>query len=505
MPVRKRVAQPQPEPDDRRGLPGLVWAGIAVATIFGTAFVVRSCLPPAPPSSGVSVVPSADAGEPGRCVTRGEPFTVGEPGKLPGEPSTPDGLDPVIDDPMLMPFAVVVGRAVAVGDRFAVATLNEGDGGAVANIVRVDPSGAANSVTKLARIRGDLDPPAIVATGTGDELLIAWLEPNASSRSVRLAKLVGTEITKGAEIPEGRDESAAVDIAALKGRSVLVWDMIDEDKSYVVVAGLDNTNIGEVPFSRRVTPKGIDADSPRVVAHADGYFLAYLEHGAQSDRGPRSPSNTSSPKEKPGDKPAKEKPGKRDAQAEPTAQPEVDESQGGESIGLASVMVMQLDATGNQRSDALRVSPQSGTVMGFDVALAPDGSLVVAFRDDDAPTGGVTGGLTLVRVGVDGSTTKFESSDTDAAEGVPTLLPGWLSLSTLKGSDVLTRLGADGLPKEPLFVEPSLARGEPIAARGTTLLLAEPLGKGMRFMTATCGEASAHALPSASALVPADD
>ena len=422
---------------------------------------------------------------------RGEPFTVGEPAKPPGAASAPEQFQPIIDDPMLMPFAVVVGRAVSVGEGFAVATLNEGDGGTIANVVRVDPSGAANSVTKLARIRGDLDPPAIVATGNGDELLVAWLEPNASSRSLRLAKLVGTEVTKGAEIPEGRDESAAVDIAALKGRSVVVWDMLEDDKSYVVLAGLDNTNIGEVPFSRRVTTKDIDADSPRVIAHADGYFLAYLEHGAESKRGPK---NTSKPKEN------KEKRAKDPTPDEPADKPlkddEVDESQGGESIGVVSVMVMQLDATGNQRSDAIRVSPQSGTVTGFDVALASDGSLVVAFRDDDAPIGGVTGGLTLVRVGVDGSTKKFESSDTDVAEGIPTLLPGWLSLSTLTGPDVLTRLGADGLPKEPLFVEPSLVRGEPIAAFSTTLLLAEPLGKAMRFRTATCAESPLQALPS---------
>ncbi len=480
----------------------MVWAVIAVATIFGTAFVVRSCMPPEPPqSSSGAALPSGDAGEAGRCVARGEPFTVGDAVKLPsGSAAAPD-LEPVIDDPMLMPFAVVVGRAVSVGESFAVATLNEGDGGTVANIVRVDPAGAANSVTKLSRIRGDLDPPAIVSTGNGDELIVAWLEPNASSRSVRLAKLVGTEITKGAEIPEGRDESAAVDVASLKGKSVVVWDSVDGDKSYVALAGFDNANVGEVPFSRRVTPKDVDADSPRLVAATDGYFLAYLEHGAESDRGM---SGASGPTEKPKKKPKKK--GKADAGEEdppaddkPVDADEVDESRGGESIGQASVMVMQLDATGNQRSDAMRVSPQSGTVTGFDVSLAPDGSLVVAFRDDDAPTGGVTGGLSLVRVGVDGSTTKFDSSDTDAAEGIPTLLPGWLSISTLKGPDVLARLGADGLPKEPLLVEPSLVRGEPIAAFGTTLLLAEPQGKAMRFLTTTCADVSPQAAAAASA------
>lgn len=517
----KRVEQPEPE--ERRGLPGAVWAVVAIAGIFGTAFVVRSCLGPEPETSSGASAPSATEGEPGRCVARGEGFTVGDAAKPDGAGSAAAAdLEPVVDDPMLMPFAVVVGRAVSVGEGFAVATLNEGDGGTIANIVRVGAGGAGGSVTKLSRIRGDLDPPAIVSTGNGDELIVAWLEPNASSRSVRLAKLVGTEVTKGAEIPEGRDESSAIDVASLKGKSVVVWDSVDGDKSYVALAGFDNANVGEVPFSRRVTGKDIDADSPRLVATADGYFLAYLEHGRESDRGAGADGPAPKPEADAPEKPTKKKKGKGKGEsaagpddAPPKAAPagpdEVDESRGGESIGLTSVMVMQLDASGNQRSDALRVSPQSGTVAGFDMALAADGSLVVAYRDDDAPTGGVTGGLSLVRVGADGSTTKFESADTDAAEGIPTLLPGWLSLSTLKGADVLTRLGENGLPKEPLFVEPSLGRGEPIAAFGTTLLLAEPLGKAMRFITTTCSEtspqveAAAAASAAAASAAPAAD
>jgi hypothetical protein len=59
-----------------------------------------------------------------------------------------------------------------------------------------------------------------------------------------------------------------------------------------------------------------------------------------------------------------------------------------------------------------------------------------------------------------------------------------------------------GLPVEALAVEPSLERGEPIAAAGDRLLLAEPRGRAMRVYTTRCeasGPPPAPPTPSASA------
>jgi hypothetical protein len=474
-----------------------------LAAVLGGAALLRACLAEEPTTSQSLASASAAAELPPRCSQPSDPFVVGDVGKELAEDA----------DPMLTPFAVVVGRAIHVDAGFAVPTLSEGDSGSVANIVRIDEKTGAGSLIKLARMRGDLDPPALAATGNGDELLVAWLEPNASSRSVRLGKINGTQVTKGAELPEGRDDSLALDVAAGRGRGVVVWDMTEGDKSSVLLASFDSKDLSSVPFSRRMTAKEVDADSPRIVATQDGFFLVYLVHGAELQREsfagkPAAPEVPPAPKKRGKSKNAKAK------QDEAPSSDEVDESQGGESIGRAWVYAMPLDGTGAQRSEALRISPEESTVAGFDAALAEDGALVVAFRDDDAPTGGAAGGpLQVVRVTAGGSIEKYATPEDEAVEGIPSLLPGWLSLSTLRGPDVLARVGSNGLPKETPQIEPSLGTGEPIAAGGNLLLLAEPKGRAMRLFTVRCldenpavaAAAAASAAPSGSAATPSLD
>jgi hypothetical protein len=459
---------------------------VSLLSVGAVAIVVRTCVeepPPAPPTTSASAQP-VEAPR-ARCLEKTEPFVVGK--------ESPIAED---DDPLMTPFAVVVGRAVRVGESFAVATMMEGEGGSVAQVVRIGATGVG-SVAKLARLRGDLDPPALAATGAGDEVLAAWLEPNASSRAVRLAKLNGDSVTKGAEIPEGRDESLAVDIASTDGRGVVVWDVTEEDGSAVLLAGFGTSDLSSISHSRRVTPKKVDADSPRIVAHSGGYFLAYLVHGGETRRetvtrrgaaGPLAPDDDSKrPRKKP----------KQDPETD-----EADEELGGEAIHTVWVEVMPLDKTGAQTSDPIRVSPTASTVAAFDVGLAPDGALVVAYRDDDSPTGGVAGGpLEIARVTLGGSIERHRASD-EPVEGVPGVLDGWFALATLKGPDVLAKMGPTGLPVEALAVEPSLERGEPIAAAGDRLLLAEPRGRAMRFYTTRCeasGPPPAPPTPSASA------
>lgn len=478
-----------------------LWPILGVlAAVLGGAALLRACLAEEP-TTGQSAPASASAATelPPRCSQPSEPFVVGDAGKELADDA----------DPMLTPFAVVVGRAIHVDSGFVVPTLSEGDGGSVANLVRIDEATGAGSLIKLARMRGDLDPPALAATGNGDEVLVAWLEPNASSRSVRLAKINGTQVTKGAELPEGRDDSLALDIAAGGGRGVVVWDMTEGDKSSVLLASFDSKDLSSVPFSRRMTPKDVDADSPRIVATQDGFFLVYLVHGGELQREsfaskPPPPEPTPTPKKRGKGKSAKPKEELPDSD-------EVDESQGGESIGRAWVYAMPLDGTGAQRSEALRISPEESTVAGFDAALAEDGALIVAYRDDDAPTGGAAGGpLQVVRVTAGGSIEKYATPEDEAVEGIPSLLPGWLSLSTLRGPDVLARVGANGLPTETPRIEPSLGTGEPIAAGGNLLLLAEPKGRAMRLFSVRCLDenpvaAATSAAPSSSAPAPSLD
>ena len=58
---------------------------------------------------------------------------------------------------------------------------------------------------KLARSRGDMNAP--VVAGLGGAVLAALLEPDASGRAIKLAKVEGEHVTWGPELSEGRDES----------------------------------------------------------------------------------------------------------------------------------------------------------------------------------------------------------------------------------------------------------------------------------------------------------
>lgn len=513
------------ELDEGRGGRGVLALGGALALVLGGALLYRFLAhdevnDPAAASASASPAPSDLAP---RCVPAGVAggFVIGEPAKpANGAASAAPGPDVAVEpdrDDLLAPFAVVIGRATASERGFFVGVLGDGDGGTVANLVALDREGAGK-VIKLARSRADFDPPVIAVPPTGGPALVALTEPNASARAIRLGSVSEEgKVTWGAEIPEGRDDSMALDLAVDGAKhGVVTWDDTSGERSYVALAGFGSDNLGSLVGSRRATPKELDCDSPRVAVRPDGFYLAYLVHGSEAQRDrvadkgkdDEVPSAASAAPSAAKDEPAPKKKSKKkkaDAPKKGADDGEIDESLGGESVATTWIEVVALDASGAQASEPMRVSKEGSTVVSFDVAASADGALVVAYRDDDAPTGGGTRGpLHLVRVhpgGVEPDTLSLDDIPTD---GVPTLLPGWLGLPTLAGPDLLAKLGKNGLPSETPLVEPSLGRGEPIAAWGDRLLLAEPSGKAMRLYLVTCGD---RALPSPvpSAAPSADD
>ncbi len=479
----------------------LLYAALAGAGVLGAAALYRCSAGPEQATVAPSASTSATLVASGRCkpVIDAPMFSIGAPSPKPGaEPVAPD-LDTEVEpdrDDLLAPFAVVIGRATPTPTGFAFGALGESEGGSAAFLVTLGADGTGGAAKKIFRSRADLDPPVVAAAPGDGGLFVAALEPNASGRAIRLVRFSGDDVTWGAEIDEGRDESLAIDLAVTERRGVVVWDAADDDRSIVHVAGFTLDKVGEVVSRRPATAKELDADSPRVVAAERGFYLAYLVHGAQSRRelvGRRTPDG--------GDKPAptatssapkpKKKPKKQD---EPEPE-EVDESRGGEAISASWIEVVPLDETGAQSSEALRVTPEGVTVIAFDMAPGPDGSLVVVYRDDDAPTGGGGGIVRMVNLRAGGLGASYESEDPLPSDGVPSVLGGWLAVPTLAGPDLLARLGKDGLPAELLSREPSLGRGEPIAATGSRLLLAEPQGAAMGFRVVECSEQGSPPAP----------
>jgi hypothetical protein len=496
--ANRRVAEPK-ETAGRRSLPdaggrsvvsSALAAGLGLAIVIGGAIAYRSFSAPGPDAAASGSASAGPAAAP-RC-SDAAPGKSAAIGKAAGAAAGAGGADAERDD-LLSPFAVILGRAVALDNGWAVGVQGEGDTGTLSSVVFIDPDATTAETVALSSSRGDLDPPVVAVAPGG--LVVALIEPNASSRAVRLARVADKKVTWGAELREDMDESLALDVAVAGDRGVVVWDALDDDESFVSLAGFDVNAIGNASEPRRLTPKGVDADAPRVVPRPGGFYAVYQVRGTERARdaarpGPAAPGDSSAKPKK--DPKTKREPG------------EADESRGGEAVAYTWLEVLLLDATGAPSGDAQRLTPDDGHVISFDVAAAADGGLAVAYRDEDSPTGAGGGTVKALRIGPGGGVAEsFQSDEGTPSDGAPTLLPGWMAIPTLRGADLLGRLGAGGVPAEPLMVEASLGRGEPIAATADRLLLAEPEGKAMRVRVVTCGDRPAS-VPTSSAL-PADD
>jgi len=486
--------EPKRDPSPRASAPetaatpktGCLAAVLGLVLLVGGALAYRAWSPPedvaAPSASAVDS--AALPPVPKRCVevAPNTSYVVGP------APATRHAEDDDLDrDDLLSPFAVILGRATAIEGGYALGVLGDGEGGSLATVVIVDADAKTGRAVKLSRSRGDLDPPVVssIPSAPGD-VLVAFLEPDASGRSLRVARVHGDDVTLGADIHEGKDESLAIDVTVSGNHGLVTWDAEDHDDSFVAVSGFALDAIGKPTEPRRLTKKGVDANAPRLVTRPGGFFVVYQVSGKVSRReGVKAPAGDAA-----GSEPAasgvpvapsvKDKPAKN-------GDDEIDESRG-EPVTKTWLAVQLLDESGAPAGEAIDVTPTDGSVVSFDVSPGPDGSLLVAWRDDDSPTGGGGGPVRMVRVLASGPGSPYVGPDDAPADGAPTLLPGWLGMPTLSGPDLLAKLGSEGLPSEKLDVEASLGRGEPIAATADRLLLAEPEGKSMRLRVVACGD-----------------
>jgi hypothetical protein len=329
-------------------------------------------------------------------------------------------------------------------------------------VATLGPDGAGGKLVRLARSRGDLEPPAV--TGAGPAILAAMLEPNAGGRAIRLAKIEGEQVSWGAELAEGRDESLALDLAASGGRAVIVWDDVTRDgkRSRIMMASIDTGSLRSATSPRPISAPKVDAEVPRVIARPGGFWLAYV---ARSEEG---------------------------------VAKDVDEdtASAGEAIGHQWIEVMPLDETGSPAAGARAVTPKDGHVLAFDMAIGEDGAAILAFRDDDTPSGSSGGRVSvqlvgLGHVGAPRVVAGEERAEPNGAEegvgsGVPALLPGWIAVAHVSGATRLAALNGKGEIVDALVAEDALGGGEPIAASGAGLLVARPAGTAMKLSVLRC-------------------
>jgi hypothetical protein len=330
----------------------------------------------------------------------------------------------------------------------------------VAEVALLDARGRKRDLVELGRSRGDMDPPLVRARAGG--WAASMLEPNAGGLALRLAGWSGGKLTWGAEIDQGQDESLAHDMAFQKDVGVVVWDDVTEDgkRGLVRLARVDAATLTLRGDAVEASGEGIDAELPRVTARPGGFWLAYAARKRASKE--RGPSDTS--------------------EADRFSAERIDESW---------VQLVALDAAGEIMGDAQLVTPRDGHVLAFDLEVAGDGGALIAWRDDDTPTGAQGGRVTVARMSPSGSSQKQLVAESGVGSGVPVLLPGWIAVGDAEGGTLLAPLAADGAIEGELRAEPLLGHGQVLAARDDQLLVARPRGTAVELVVARCARGAA--------------
>lgn len=436
----ERVQQANPPPSPiTRIVVALVVVGVVVF------FFLRA--PNVPPPEAVPSADVADAGSvsalPPRCVPHGPNHGV-----LLGKPSG--------DEEGFVPFASEIGRGVALSDGFAVGAKHQIEGVMHAAVAVVDAKAETIVVHNIDKSRGDVDAPLVVRAGEG--WVAAVLEPNASGMSVRLLRVKGEDLSWGAEIAQGRDESLAYDIAFGKEVGVVTWDDVaGENERGVVMAAtvtVDSLEGGEQ--AKAVSRREVDAELPRVVPRPGGFWLAYI---------------------------ARARP---DAEADAGAPEDPEGRYRAERIEPSWLELVPLDERGAPETQPAAVTDADGYVLAYDIEPAPDGNVLITWRDADTPSGAHGGRVTSQLVTPSGAGQSQTVTEEDVGAGIPTLLRGWVSVPGAAGEVRLAPMRPDGELVSGLRPEPLLREGQLVASKDDVVLAARPAGKAIRLITVRC-------------------
>lgn len=433
--------------------------------------------PSAQPSAApapVAVAPRCAEAHPGKSFTLGERSSDGV--------DAGDDDDDGLDQPAL-PFAVDLGRALPFGDGFAVSALSTLGGKTRAVVVLLDAQVGAGKVVELGKLHGDPDPPELAAfesdlvalvhdSDAGGELLkLAQVRPGPDQPSVVL----------GAEVAESRDESRVAGLELGPERGVAIWDewSVADKHGVIVTSSFARKDLSNVTKKRLVSLPGEDAEAPSITRRPGGFWAAWI-------------SRAVSPKAKaPAAKAAPAKALPSAAASAEAPEPLLVE------LGDRYLSAVPLDANGVAVSEPKAITPKNAHVLVFDLATAPDGSLLFSWRNDDSAPGTEERQIHLGSVKADGTVERHLLDDGSPGVGVPAILvddaprePGavqtWLALGSVSDATRLGALGPGGNLLDALGSEPVVRSGELIAISRGRMLLARPRGMAMELGLIEC-------------------
>ncbi|MDB4941921.1 MAG: hypothetical protein JWP97_1455 [Labilithrix sp.] len=282
---------------------------------------------------------------------------------------------------------VVVGDAVLTGDALVAGIVRREGGQRTAGVLRVPLDLSRLDVTPLGAAPGD-DPPPSPRLRGGTVVVSSYARrragegdggsAGASTRRLEVARLEAGGVRPEATVVQQADESLAYDIAwtTSDGPGLVAWD---EDapplpQQLLVDRGVVKVQLLATGATARIaSPDRSDAEAPRLLARAGGYWLAWIarRNEATEDGGAASAV---------------------EALAERRA--------------FRWVEIVALDAKGEATSPVRRVSPERGHVASFDLVRSGD-QVVVLAQDETAHV--ENAGERIVRFTVDGE--RIEGTD----------------------------------------------------------------------------------------------
>jgi hypothetical protein len=403
-------------------------------------------------------------------------------------------LDPglAVGDPKADPQDLELGDAVFTPSGIAVGVVHRTPAGRVAAVALLAPDASSVRLRELAPTLGDAPPPRLAARGAG-VLAVAYglAKRPAGARALDVyAVSASGDVALTGSIDEAPDDSLVFDVSPDR----VVWDEATrgaaparaggaagavgavappaaEPRGVIRVAEISADGRPSAP--RDASPPASDADTPRIVATPNGTLVFWIA------RRPEAPHAG-------------------DAAAPP--EPAANEITG-EARAFAWLEVARLDGGGAAASAARRLTPATGHVSAYDVAVVAGGGapgVAVVARDEGEAIDGSGGSLLRVRVGVaDGpSEAPLAYPVEDLGRGAPSFVEGdalWLAWTGPREEGRLLPLDPAAMPLAHPSAEPALDEGRalvsfPSPASPSPL----PGDASHRLLVATPGDATAQ-------------
>ncbi len=365
------------------------------------------------------------------------------------------------DEVDTIPFAVEIGGVAAHRAGYAVGLKREAKEGTVAEVLMLDEHGRRTAVLSLGPLRGDVGPPMLAAKG--EHLIASVLEPNASGIARRMVAIRDGKSYWGAEFELGRTESFGADLVVGPDDTFIVYDDLVQDGKRSQIS-LRSVTTRDAKANRKphvLSAPGIDAEMPRMVERAGGYWLAYVARGRAED-----------------------KPVRVQGGAKPTGR------YAAEAIEPSRIEIIPLDEEARPQGEARAVTPLRGHVLAYDLKAVADDGLLIAWRDDDTPSGSGGGELNVLRIDLSGVGERQLVVRDDIGAGVPQLVGSWLAYANRRDELRMAHLDDRGLVGDSLARPSLFPRAQWLVGRGDDILLVQPRGTGVEFSLLRCRQLS---------------